>query len=220
MADNKILQEILAFEQKLGLKRGFYNDLLENDDWSFVIKLNAVFEAACTQALTQRLLCPELLGDLAHLDFSDKRRGKVRFLRSLDAISETHAKILYALAELRNSLVHNIAQVNFSLTRHFNELDKNQLKSQCELWGYGVTDTFLSNGKQVSRKEFVKSQPKRAIWMTCFEILACLHLEFELAEVRNAERDMDGYKRILQRIELPDITLKGLLFADNEKRQN
>lgn len=210
MVDNKISQEILAFERKLGLKRGFYDDLLENDDWSFVIKLNAVFEAACTQALTQRLLSPELLDDLAHLDFSDKRRGKVRFLRSLDAISETHAKILYALAELRNKLVHNIAQVNFSLTRYFNELDKNQLKSQCELWGSGVADTLLSNGKLVPRNEFVRSEPKLAIWMTCFEILACLHLEFELAEIRNAQRAMDGYKRILQQIELPDVTLRGV----------
>jgi hypothetical protein len=135
---------------------------------------------------------------------SDKRKGKVRFLTSLGVITDTQAKILFALAEFRNKLVHNIAQINFSLTRYFEQLDKNQLKSQCELWGHGLSANPVVDGVSTARNEFVKSQPKHAIWMTCFEILACLHLEFELTEIRAAERGMLGYKRIREQIETPD----------------
>lgn len=42
---------ILELESKIGVKSGFFASLLEEDDWSFVIKLHALFEAACTHLL-------------------------------------------------------------------------------------------------------------------------------------------------------------------------
>ena len=51
LSEKIIDQEGAEFEQRLGLKSGFYQDIVTNDDWSFIIKLNALFEAACTHAL-------------------------------------------------------------------------------------------------------------------------------------------------------------------------
>jgi hypothetical protein len=42
---------ILELESKLGLDQGFFGNLQSEDDWSFVIKLHALFEAACTHLL-------------------------------------------------------------------------------------------------------------------------------------------------------------------------
>jgi hypothetical protein len=65
---SSVLSDVSAFEQKLGLPESFYTDLLKNDDWSFVVKLNALVEAACTHALSMRLHAPELEEALANLD--------------------------------------------------------------------------------------------------------------------------------------------------------
>ncbi len=48
-------KEVSELESLLGLPNGFYNNLLAEDDWSFVIKLSALFEAASGQALATKL---------------------------------------------------------------------------------------------------------------------------------------------------------------------
>jgi hypothetical protein len=46
-----VFPDVEQFEQRLELPKGFYTDLLREDDWSFVIKLSAFLEAACTTSL-------------------------------------------------------------------------------------------------------------------------------------------------------------------------
>ena len=50
----QMFADVVSSVQKLGLPEGFYNNLLNEDDWSFVIKLSALFEAAATHVLTER----------------------------------------------------------------------------------------------------------------------------------------------------------------------
>ena len=54
-----LFKDITQLERRLGLPEGFYERLVREDDWSFVIKLNALFEAACTHALANRLHAPQ-----------------------------------------------------------------------------------------------------------------------------------------------------------------
>ena len=51
LPDFKVDQGILELEAKVGVKENFFRGLLEEDDWSFVIKLHALFEASCTHLL-------------------------------------------------------------------------------------------------------------------------------------------------------------------------
>lgn len=187
LSEKTIHQEVAEFEQRLGLKSGFYQDIVTNDDWSFIIKLNALFEAACTHALSQRIACPELLDELAQLEFADRRKGKVKFLLSLSVVTKEQAEILFDLAKLRNTLVHNVDQVAFSIDSYIAGLDSKKFKAKSALWGHGIVD-FVNEGEvTISRTEFVRAKPKEALWLTCMEILACLHTEFELAEYRAAD---------------------------------
>ena len=55
-----IFHDVVQFEQCLGLPNGFYEKLLGEDDWSFIVKLSALFEAACSHILVKRLHAPEL----------------------------------------------------------------------------------------------------------------------------------------------------------------
>lgn len=179
-----LFDEVQQFESRLGLPKDFYSQLLREDDWSFVVKLNALFEGVCTHVLTTRLHAPELADALAQLDLANTKFGKVALLRSLGAITSEQAAILRSLAELRNALVHNIANVGFSFSSYVAGLDANQLKTMIRNFGHGVQDEVEIADKRIQKAQFVRENPKVALWLTAAEIIACLYLEFEVAVLR------------------------------------
>jgi hypothetical protein len=192
----RIFSDIESLEVLLALPGGFYDRILREDDWSFVIKLNALFEGVCTEVLSSRLSAPEILSALAHLDFGNTKCGKITMLRALDAITSEQATVLRALAELRNDLVHNISKVHFSFEGYLASRDTNQLKSVLKTFGHGVCDQVSIGGKTVPRHEFVTSNPKMSLWLTAAEVLACLHLEFVRTELRLEKSALEKYARI------------------------
>lgn len=199
--DEDLLKEVTAFETRLGLPGGFYDSLLKSDDWSFVVKLNALFEAACTEALVVRLGCPEIADNLARLDFADNRKGKVRLCFELNIITDEQRLALNDLAELRNDLVHKVENVNFSLTQYAEKLSKGKQETLVKRWGRNLNDTLSFGDVTVTKSAFVLENLKLVLWMSCADILACLHLEFEKAEWRERQRSLDGYRAILAEIQ-------------------
>jgi hypothetical protein len=195
--------DVDQFEKQLGLPEGFYNQLLKEDDWSFVIKLNALFEAATTHILVVRLQTPELEEALAHLDFAHSKYGKVALLRKLEAISKEQATLLRRIAELRNELVHDVSSVGFSFATYVSSLDENQLERLVNTFGHGVADPVPIAKKNIPRKEFVKSNPKIALWLTSIEVLACLYLEKEMTDLRLKQLVYDEATKLLN-LSTPD----------------
>ena len=189
--------DVAQFEKQLGLPEGFYNRLLKEDDWSFVIKLNALFEAAATHILVVRLQAPEIEEALAHLDFAHSKYGKVVLLRKLDAINKEQAALLRMIAELRNDLVHDVSSVGFSFSAHVSSLDQNQLERLISAFGRGIADPVPIGKKDIPRKEFVKSNPKIALWLTSIEVLACLYLEKEMTDLRLKQLTYDEATKVL-----------------------
>jgi hypothetical protein len=178
--ENDIFAEVETQSRRLGLPPNFYRRLLEEDDWSFVIKLNALVEAVCSDALAARLHEPALAALLATLDLGHPKHGKVALLRALGSLEKDQATVLQMLYELRNKLAHNVAHVAFSFNDHFESMDKRQRARFVAVAGHGVRDDV----EGVSKESFVAQNSKVAIWLTVSEILACLHLEHQAAEVR------------------------------------
>ncbi len=172
-----------AFAKRLGLPHSFYEKLLAEDDWSFVIKTNALVEAACTHALASRLHAPELVESFASLDLGNSKFGKVVLLRKLKAITAEQARVLQSLYQLRNSLAHDVKQVTFNVDDYVAAFDKNQRNSFVNDFGHGVADTVPFGGKHIPREKFVLQNPKISIWITVAEIIACLYLEHEVAQL-------------------------------------
>jgi hypothetical protein len=168
---------LIQLEQELGLPSGFYMDLLREDDWSFVIKLNALFEAASAHVLMARLNSPTIEEEISQLDFAEKRYGKVQLLRKLGAIEAHQATTLYELATLRNLLVHNVKNVRFSLETWSKSWDANQAKKYIGAFGHEVADPIPFGDKRVPAATFARQNVKIAIWLTCAELLACLHVD-------------------------------------------
>ena len=112
-----VSSETADLERRLKLPKGFYSDLLNNDDWSFVIKLSALFEATCTHVLVARLQVPDLLDEITHIEYANLKYGKIKILKKLGVLSANQYEYLMALATLRNKIVHSIENTAFSFSK-------------------------------------------------------------------------------------------------------
>ncbi|HDM8140848.1 TPA: hypothetical protein P0E12_005142 [Vibrio harveyi] len=172
-----MFEDIEEFEKRLELPVGFYKALYAEDDWSFVIKLSALFEAASSHILTVRLGAPEIHNELSFLDYANDKFGKLQLLRVLGCLSDEQFKFLKALAVLRNSLAHRIQNVDFDFHSHLASKNKDQMKSFAKIFGYALNSELEVDGKTVSPQDYLKVHVKEVIWRCSADILACLHLE-------------------------------------------
>jgi len=177
-----ISKEVAELEELLGLPNGFYKNLLKEDDWSFVIKLSALFEAASGQALAAKLQHSEIESALSYLEQANPKYGKVTLMLKLDIINKEQSFFLTKLAGLRNKLIHNVSEVSFDWDSYLSEMDSNQKKSFAKIFGHGIHEKFKARGVSLNRTNFTTENPKMAIWVTANEILACLH-----ADIRNSK---------------------------------
>jgi hypothetical protein len=120
---------IHLLEKKMGLDPGFFASLYDEDDWSFVIKLHALLEAACTHLLMFHFNEPDLSNVFAQLELSNKTVGKIVFLGKTGLLSKEYRRFVSALSELRNNLVHDIRNSKFSLLQFVQSLDSNATKN-------------------------------------------------------------------------------------------
>ncbi|WP_210396207.1 hypothetical protein [Motiliproteus sediminis] len=184
-ADNKvtdIFTNVGDFEKRLSLPDGFYTKLLKEDDWSFAIKISALFEAACTHTLISKLGTPELEDSFSHLDQANGRYGKVKLLKCLGVLYPEQAIFLERLACLRNQFAHNISNVELTLDQLIQDMDAHQKKSFVRWAGHGVVEQAKIGDNKVQREDFVLENPKFSIWLTAAEVIACMYLEVEQAE--------------------------------------
>ena len=107
-----IFSDVSDFESRLNLPKDFYRGLLKEDDWSFIIKVSALFEAATTHLLVVRFGTPEIETELAFLEQANPRSGKIVLLEKMGAIYKEQASFLTKLSNLRNQLAHKIENVN------------------------------------------------------------------------------------------------------------
>jgi len=119
---------IVLLSKRIGLPSDFFKRLLNEDDWSFIIKLHALIEAACTQLLIHHFQEPSLYPILAKLELSNKTIGKIAILKELELLEEYDRKYIYQLSELRNKLVHDISQFSFSIKDMVKNYDDNEIK--------------------------------------------------------------------------------------------
>lgn len=160
-------------EQKLGLQSGFFESLDGEDenDWSFVIKVHALIEAAVSHLLTEHLQRPELDDLFSRLDMSNKGTGKAAFVKALGLLEEPERRFISSLSELRNRLVHDVRNVNFDLASHVEEMSQKE------------QDTFLKNFNLLSTevtndvRNLFRFDPRQALWYAAMAFLGIVYLK-------------------------------------------
>ena len=159
-------------EAKLGIAPGFFDSLDSDDenDWSFIIKLHALVEAAVSHLLTEQLHRPELAELFARLDISNKATGKAAFVEVLALLDKPERRFMSSLSELRNKLVHDVRNVDFDLIRHIDNMSKDQ------------RDAFLNNFNLLSTgitddaRNLFRHDPRQALWYSGIAFLGVVYL--------------------------------------------
>lgn len=77
------IDDLAALEEAFGLPKGFIDSLINEDDWSLIIKSHALLESACADMLCHYFGKYELGDIFAHLDLSNKKSGKTAFISAL-----------------------------------------------------------------------------------------------------------------------------------------
>lgn len=123
-ASRKSLSELFSLsqlEKSLDLPERFLEKLVAEDDWSFVIKLHALIEAALSYLLTETVGEPRLLEVFSRIELSNSQTGKLVLAKHLDLIDSDTRQFIRNVSEIRNQFVHNVANVNLSLNDFINQ---------------------------------------------------------------------------------------------------
>jgi hypothetical protein len=143
--ETETLEDSLGrLEHDCGLPNGFCLALLQESDWSFVIKLHALLETAVSQLLVHSLGRRELADTFASLEMSNTKTGKLAFVNALRLLPKAQIEFIRALSELRNQLVHRVKNVSFNLTEHFSAERRKRstadARKVADKWGFALRD--------------------------------------------------------------------------------
>lgn len=179
MSDYTWKEAIGEFEKRVGLPTGFVYSLSQEDDWTFVIKIHALYETALTHILVTTFGNQKLRATLAEISMADK----LNFTSACSLFDKEDRGMLRALSNLRNKLVHSVDQVAFSFSTYLS--DQNRKKQFLESFRQVWPDPIILPGDiQAERDAFVIENPRITVWLWCQKILANVYLEDELRRLR------------------------------------
>lgn len=172
MNNDELIAAVSELEQGIGLQNGFFGRLVSEDDWSFIIKIHALYEAAVTKLITEKVGKDSLESFFSRLELGDRSRGKLRLLKDLRLLDDEERKFIYALSEIRNDFVHDVRNTNANLITYLEALSSEKRKHYVDTFGYTYTPTLEISGKKVDSKVFTRENPRIAIWHNSMHVLA------------------------------------------------
>jgi hypothetical protein len=189
---------VQRMETALGLPPGFSRALLEEDDWSFIIKLHAVLEAAVTIALIEHL------GGTSTLREPDKSvarlsmRSKIALSLSLGVFEDAQRVFLTNLSELRNSFVHRLENITVSLSERLSLMQREKAAFVQRL-----AHPIKPDARMVA---FILEQPKVVIWNDAFLLLCMLRMHIDGLHMSGGQTGGGELENLAQIIyELPEL---------------
>jgi hypothetical protein len=186
--DEKLAIALAEMEPRLGLPNGFIVRLLNDDDWSFVIKMHALLESTVTVVLANLFHHDEVQNALAQVEM----HHKIKMLSALNVFSSAERGALRALSTLRNDLVHNVEQVTFSFTEYLKNSDAR--KNFVQNFGFGWAEKVDVAGKTVTREILALGSPQFTMWLVVAYVVGYAHLELEKVELEKMKEDVKSEK--------------------------
>lgn len=154
-------------ETSIGLPPKFVDDLLNEDDWSFTIKMHALLEAALTALLV------ETLGDqdtsaairkiVGRIPMSEKHTGKVEWAVALQLLSKDDRDFAVLLSEFRNVMAHRIEMVGTTLSQYVASVDSNKRKWILSIIAPHIIQMTLKANNRATQDTL--KNPKPALWL-------------------------------------------------------
>lgn len=125
----------------MGLPDDFLSRLLDEDDWSFIIKSVAFVEAILSNAITASVNDSRIADAVSRLFLRDK----LRFAKSLGLVHKDGAKFIDKLADMRNAAAHDIHAMNFCIVEFLNRIQDSEREATIKALAYFAAAEDLSS---------------------------------------------------------------------------
>jgi hypothetical protein len=198
-------EAIAELEKELGLPNDFYLNLEKDDDWSFVIKLHALLEAAISGLLVEVLGYQELLEVISQLEMSNNTTGKIALVKALGLLDSEYRTFIRKLSEIRNKFVHDVSNVGITLQEYVNR--PGQLDALTKAFSLGI-EKIEFDERKLENKEYMAEDPKHFIWLagaTCLGVIYMKKLnQVDLRRLKDIKEhklgELDGAIQILTKL--------------------
>jgi hypothetical protein len=182
--------------RRLGLTQSPLHSLASDDDWTFVIKMHALIEAALNHLLMVRLNDPKLSEIVAKLPTNDEKKGKLAFIKTYDLLREDCRLFVRLFSKIRNNAVHDVKSFDLNLTKYVAAVEDkekpNWKRAFSSWWVPGFPDPehpTVAQHEEAGRYHFETAldDPRLSIFQSCIHILSQAHLQEMNAERRRRE---------------------------------
>ncbi|KAA0598628.1 hypothetical protein J2848_001000 [Azospirillum lipoferum] len=116
----------------IGLPEGVFDDLsddlTEDNDWSFVLKVVGLFEVCLAKLIIKEIGSELIYDNIVSLNLGGKS-GKISLCKNLKLLNGERIKFLEALIVLRNYYAHDILNVGKTVFDYLEELKVNERRS-------------------------------------------------------------------------------------------
>jgi hypothetical protein len=179
--------ELSELEKEIGVQPGFFEGLIHEDSWSFVIKTCAFFQTLIAQTLSLQLGRPELFPELSNLPFAESKAGLITMAEKIGAIDKQAARTLTKLAQIRNHLAHDVTFSSFDWVLHFKSLDTQQRLSFRNAFAYWAEGQEGSPSPKLNQD--LSKHPQFFVHKSCFLIVVGLHLACSKAKLEKIQNE-------------------------------
>ncbi|WP_040508528.1 hypothetical protein [Leptospira wolffii] len=169
-----------------------FNKIIKDDDWSFIIKSQAVLESSVLNLLIAKS------GDQKFEKYFNRLslNAKVELLKDLDLCSNSIKRYIQSISQLRNRLAHDPEEISFS----FKKLIKNMSPSDKK----NFINSFNINNENPLSEEFKKlilSKTKSAIYLNTITIIVLFSFERErlILEREMMSMQIDESEKLLKK---------------------
>lgn len=162
------------YEKSFGLSAAFFATLEKDNDWSFVIKVHALIEAALNKLITAALGDNRLMDIVTRLDTGDTRRGKIAFVSALELLPKGDRQFISIMSQLRNEVAHDVSQVEFSFSAWIAKLPTPQFDTFVRSVSRSPDDVKTDETLMTERKKHMRQFPTPLI--RSIILLGCMRI--------------------------------------------
>jgi len=190
---------LAELERALEIREGFLAELERDDDWSYVVKLHTLMEAAVSHLLAKAFEDDRLDKALQSLPLGSLRSGKLAFLRALDLLGDSDMRFVRFVSELRGALVGRIQSVDLSISSYFAERGSPQIPQLFRAWGLAA----IADEERTLLLRLFQQEPRLFIHVRALYLLELSYLGRPFSEAQSigaaplaalAQR-VDGYQQ-------------------------
>jgi hypothetical protein len=180
--------DVGKLEQALQMPTGFLGRLVEEDDWSFVVKSHALMESALSYLLRNN-------ADQRAAAIFDTlplrgRASKLAFIKRLCPLDEAVVQFINSYSDLRNTLLHDVKNVGFSFTLHFKNIPARELRKVLASY----TDLLRVPEDVIARPQrerILEDNPREILLLSVMTVVSAAYFGVHDEEIETAWASLD-----------------------------